>query len=445
MPYRFIDLFAGLGGFHLALKALGHECVFASELKEDLREIYKLNFPGTPIEGDITKINARNGIPDHDVLCAGFPCQPFSQAGRRLGFNDADRGNLFLYICDILYVHRPKFVFLENVSNLEKHDNGRTWETIKTKLEELGYEVDKAVLSPHQFGLSQHRKRIFIVGVNKEHASISDFSFPDPSDYSRYKPDVRNMIIEDDTNIVPLKSETWGQLSVWENFIKLCDDHNVPIPSFPIWAMEFGADYDFVDITPAYQELHNLRGKRGKLGQVIDGNTIEECLAQLPKYAQTDKDEVFPDWKIRYIQQNRDFYNRNREWLDPWIDTIRGFENSHMKFEWNCGTKADHNLYTKIIQFRPSGIRVKLPDCIPALNLVGTQIPIIPWVNIPKSMLKEGIHEQGRYLSIKEGAILQGMRDINFGNLSYSRTWEALGNAVNATLVKRIAKNLLSL
>ncbi len=445
MPYRFIDLFAGLGGFHLALKALGHECVFASELKEDLREIYRLNFPDTPIEGDITKINARNGIPDHDILCAGFPCQPFSQAGRRLGFQDADRGNLFMYICDILYVHRPKFVFLENVSNLEKHDGGRTWETIKFKLEELGYEVAKAVLSPHQFGLSQHRKRIFIVGVNRQEASIADFSFPNPSDYSRYKPDVRNMLIEDDTNVVPLKEETWQQLAVWDEFVKQCDKHNEPIPTFPIWAMEFGADYDFVDKAPAYQDLHNLLGKRGKLGEIVNGATVAECLAQLPKYAQTDKDEIFPDWKIRYIQQNRDFYKRNKTWIDPWIESIRDFENSHMKFEWNCGSSADHNLYTKIIQFRPSGIRVKLPNCIPALNLVGTQIPIIPWVKIPDAALKEGMREHGRYLSIREGAILQGMKDIDFGNLSYSRTWEALGNAVNATLVKRIAKNLLSL
>lgn len=443
MSYRFIDLFAGLGGFHHALRALGHECVFASELKEDLREIYKINFPNTPIEGDITKINARNGIPAHDILCAGFPCQPFSQAGRRLGFEDADRGNLFMYICDILYAHRPKFVFLENVSNLEKHDNGRTWETIKSKLEELGYGVKKAVLSPHQFGLSQHRKRIFIVGINRDYGSIDDFSFPDPKDYTRFKPDVRNMLDTEDTNIVPLKDETWEQLQVWDEFIRLCDLHHEPVPTFPIWAMEFGADYEFTDTAPAYQDIERLRGRKGKLGIIINGSTKEECLAQLPKYAVTDKDEVFPDWKIRYIQQNRNFYERNRAWLDAWIENIRDFENSHMKFEWNCGKDSDHDLFTKIIQFRPSGIRVKLPNCIPALNLVGTQIPIIPWVKLPESALGENVtRDHGRYLSIREGAILQGLKQLNFGNLSYSRTWEALGNAVNATLVKHIAKNL---
>lgn len=100
--YKFIDLFTGLGGFHKALEALGCECVFASELKEDLRKLYQINFPSTQIEGDITKIDPKD-IPAHEILCAGFPCQPFSQAGKRQGFDDEkDRGNLFDYICNIL-------------------------------------------------------------------------------------------------------------------------------------------------------------------------------------------------------------------------------------------------------------------------------------------------------------------------------------------------------
>lgn len=122
MPLRFIDLFAGLGGFHFALSELGHRCVFASELREDLQKLYRVNFPGTRIEGDITKILPKN-IPPHDILCAGFPCQPFSQAGKRQGFNDEkDRGNLFYNICDILEYHHPQYVLLENVSNLKGHN-----------------------------------------------------------------------------------------------------------------------------------------------------------------------------------------------------------------------------------------------------------------------------------------------------------------------------------
>lgn len=136
----FIDLFAGLGGFHIALTQLGLKCVFASELREDLRRVYRINFPDTRIEGDITKVEACD-IPAHDILCAGFPCQPFSQAGKRLGFNDEERGNLFYDIARIINYHKPKYVLLENVSNLKGHDGGNTWKVIKEKLEDLNYEV----------------------------------------------------------------------------------------------------------------------------------------------------------------------------------------------------------------------------------------------------------------------------------------------------------------
>ena len=128
-PYTFIDLFAGLGGFHLALQQLGCKCVFASELKEDLRKLYQLNFPELDeeyLKGDITMVDV-NDIPSHDILCGGFPCQPFSQAGKRLGFQDEGRGDLFFKICEIIQHHRPRYIFLENVSNLKGHDNGDTW------------------------------------------------------------------------------------------------------------------------------------------------------------------------------------------------------------------------------------------------------------------------------------------------------------------------------
>ena len=159
--YTFIDLFAGLGGFHLALQQLGCKCVFASELKEDLRKLYQLNFPELDekyLKGDITMVDV-NDIPSHDILCGGFPCQPFSQAGKRLGFQDEGRGDLFFKICEIIQHHRPRYIFLENVSNLKGHDNGDTWRVIKRELEKLGYYVpEPEILSPHQFGIPQHRR-----------------------------------------------------------------------------------------------------------------------------------------------------------------------------------------------------------------------------------------------------------------------------------------------
>lgn len=443
-PLKFIDLFAGLGGFHLALQQLGCECVFASELREDLRKLYAINFPETHIYGDITKISPSE-IPPHDILCAGFPCQPFSQAGKRQGFDDEkERGNLFDNICAILEYHSPTYVLLENVSNLKGHDEGNTWITIKSKLESLNYNVvEPEILSPHQFGIPQHRRRIYIVCIHQNRGNIVDFKFPQTR---KIKCDIKKIIDADEVSIQKIKPDTRKQLDLWQQFINSTLEHGDSIPTFPIWAMEFGASYKY-DIPPAFQDVSELIDKKGKLGHVIKGITRQECLEMLPNYAQTAKAEMFPKWKIRYIEQNRAFYERNKAWLDKWIEQVKDFDNSHLKMEWNCGKDAEPRIEDKIIQFRASGIRIKLPTFSPALNLVGTQIPIFPWVPIPKSVLTEGEPSVGRYMTIKEAAKLQGMQDLKFGNdnfcLSPTRTFEALGNAVNVTIVKHIAKKLL--
>lgn len=435
--YTFIDLFAGLGGFHMALSRLGCECVFACEVKHDLAKQYAKNFPGTRIEGDITKINPSE-IPAHDILCAGFPCQPFSQAGKREGFND-DRGNLFNYIYEIIKVHKPRFVILENVSNLKGHDSGNTWKVIKGKLEEY-YEVSDCILSPHQFGIPQHRKRIYIVGVAKESGGLGRFSFPQTENKAC---DIQNIIDASDDDYIPLKKDTREQLYIWEDFIKEIVAQNQPLPRFPVWAMEFGANYRY-DIAPAYQDVEELRGKKGHLGREVMGETMEECLQCLPIYARANKDRVFPPWKIRYICQNREFYEHNKGWLAPWIDRIRNLDNSHQKFEWNCGGDATPTLRDKIIQFRASGIRVKMPTFVPALNLVGTQIPIFPWVKLPESTLTYSDPHYGRYMTLREAAKVQGMEQLKFGLLTRTRAFEALGNAVNVVIVEKIMKNLLA-
>lgn len=443
--YKFIDLFAGLGGFHLALSKLGCECVFASEIKEDLRKLYKINYPGTRIEGDITQIPPQD-IPKHDILCAGFPCQPFSQAGNRQGFNDEKgRGNLFDNIIDILKYHHPKYVLLENVSNLKGHDNGNTWRVIQEKLNEQGYYVKADILSPHEFGIPQHRKRIYIVCIRQNLGTLENFSFPKGN-----KPvcNVNDIIDKNTKEIISIKEETHYQIDVWQEFIDKTIANGDTIPTFPIWAMEFGATYDFETLAPAFQNINNLIGKKGKLGRLIKGSTMKECLEQLPNYSQTNKSRVFPHWKIRYIQQNRDFYKRHKVWLKDWMKKVSNFENSHLKFEWNCGTHTDTNIENKIVQFRASGIRVKKPTFVPALNLVGTQIPIFPWIELPKEMQKPEIGlTKGRYMTLSEAATVQGMQELSFGNidfkLSLTRSYEALGNAVNVELVKMIAKKLL--
>ena len=137
---RFVDLFAGLGGFRVALERLGHECVFACEVNPQLQELYCRNFPDGPrVHGDIRK--SKQYVPPHDVLCAGFPCQPFSKSGTQAGLSDETSGTLFHEILGILKRHRPSYVILENVGNFERHDEGRTWRTVKSRLSGLGYEV----------------------------------------------------------------------------------------------------------------------------------------------------------------------------------------------------------------------------------------------------------------------------------------------------------------
>lgn len=175
--YTFIDLFAGLGGFRLALESLGAKCVYSSEWDNSVREVYTENFKDVP-EGDITKID-ENSIPDHDILCAGFPCQAFSISGKRRGFEDT-RGTLFFDVARIVKVKRPKVVFLENVKGLLSHDKGKTFTTIKEVLEnDLGYKMFYKVLNACDYGIPQKRERVYIVCFRKD-LKIENFKFPKP-------------------------------------------------------------------------------------------------------------------------------------------------------------------------------------------------------------------------------------------------------------------------
>lgn len=179
--FSFIDLFAGIGGFRLAMQRWSGKCVFSSEYNPNAQKTYSYNYGEVPF-GDITKEETKNLIPqDFDVLCAGFPCQAFSIAGYRKGFEDT-RGTLFFDVADILKRHKPKVAYLENVRNLETHDGGKTFEVICNTLKELGYAVYHKVLNAAEYGnVPQHRERIIIVAFNKDKVkNHSDFVFPEP-------------------------------------------------------------------------------------------------------------------------------------------------------------------------------------------------------------------------------------------------------------------------
>ena len=185
----FIDLFAGIGGFHLALHNLGAKCVFAAEWDDKARETYRANFekvePSLFLNGsfatDITKVPA-SSVPSHNILCAGFPCQPFSVAGQKLGFEDT-RGTLFFNIAEIIKEKQPDAFFLENVRGLKNHDGGRTFEVIRATLEGLGYSFYWQQVKASDFGLPQHRPRLFMVGFREDYNELFSFPQPVPLDY----------------------------------------------------------------------------------------------------------------------------------------------------------------------------------------------------------------------------------------------------------------------
>jgi len=173
----FIDLFAGIGGFRLALESFGTKCVFTSEWDKYAQKTYEANFKDKPY-GDITKINPKD-IPAHDILCGGFPCQPFSVSGKQLGFLDT-RGTLFFDIARIIEYHKPKIVFLENVANLDKHQDGATITRMREVLESMGYSVFTQTLNASHYGVPQSRKRLYFVAFRKD-LYVKNFSFPSPT------------------------------------------------------------------------------------------------------------------------------------------------------------------------------------------------------------------------------------------------------------------------
>jgi DNA (cytosine-5)-methyltransferase 1 len=191
MTIKIIDLFAGIGGIRLGFEAHGCECIFSSEWDIDAQKMYAANYGGHKPHGDITQINPED-IPHHDILLAGFPCQPFSILGKSLGFADT-RGTLFFNIEEILRIKKPYAFMLENVKQLRSHDKGRTLLVIREKLEMLGYFVHIKVLNALEFGLPQKRERIIIVGFKEN----IDFSFPIPLGYYQ----MLSQVLEPDNTI----------------------------------------------------------------------------------------------------------------------------------------------------------------------------------------------------------------------------------------------------
>lgn len=420
--FRFIDLFAGLGGFHVALQRLGGQCVFASEWVPALQSLYKRNF-GVAVHGDITKVDVSE-IPEHDFLTAGFPCQPFSKAGEQLGFDHTLQGQLFFEVLRILEERRPTSFVLENVPNLLRHDGGNTFHFMRKQLERLGYHVSAARRSPHQFGIPQVRDRLYIVGAQD---SLDGFEWPEPQ---KEATDIKSVLDERPEGARPVRGSALAALDLWQEFLDRAP-RGTRLPSFPLWAMEWGATYDFEERSP-YEQLRadgaaSFKGRWGSFFAQLRGASDVEVLGALPTYA-TVRTPTLPGWKQQFIRQNRDFYAQNQSWINPWLPKLAALPVSFQKLEWNVQggrlTLRDH-----VIQARASGLRVKRATSAPALvAMTDSQVPIIGW--------------ERRYMTPKECSRLQGLDGIELP-ASEKDAYRALGNAVNADVVGRIAASLL--
>ena len=386
--FKFIDLFCGIGGFHQAMESLGGECVYACDIDADCRKTYEANY-GLKPDVDVTKIDPAK-LPTFDVLCGGFPCQAFSKAGNRLGFADETKGTLFFDVERIMAYCQPKYALLENVRNLASHDGGNTWRTIHEHLTNIGYNVleEPVIFSPHYLGIPQHRERVFIMCVRKDIGTLPIFQFN--SKRRLPKCNIQD-ILQNDIEILDLQkyklSEDKIQLvDLWNEFIQNIKCKK--LPGFPVWS----------------EYLHEPALNEDTTG--------------------------YPAWKINFINKNNQLYLDNRDFIDEWLNRAKQnplFFGAKAKLEWQAGQYKHPNIWDHILQFRPSGIRVKTGTYFPALVAI-TQTSIV------------GCRQ--RELTLRECARLQSFPDTFQPDVVDAQAYKQFGNAVNVEVVKLFAKYL---
>lgn len=384
--FNFIDLFCGIGGFHQALSNINGKCVFACDIDENCRKIYENNYGIVP-NGDITKVDITT-IPNFDVLCAGFPCQPFSKAGFQKGFKD-NRGNLFFNICNIVDYHKPKYLILENVRNLSTHDDGKTWSVIYENITNLGYKTyeNPLILNVLHFNIPQNRERVVILCKRNDLGDLPPVPFIEKKTKIKLTKFIKDIIIHNNDDNSKIKGKLKDVYIIWNSFVKIINQNNIQIPKFPIWT-------DWWDV-------------------LIDS-----------------KDEYYIKYK-KWIDKNQEFYKNHKLLLEEWLLTSRKNKNwtgAVRKFEWQCGDLNQNNdtLDKCLWTSRGSGIRVKNCDYIPALVAM-SMIPIYG--------------PEQRKLSSKELLRLQSFND----DFKYDEKtiYKQLGNAVNVKMIEKCSEFLL--
>ena len=414
---RFADVFAGLGGFHYAMNQIaGYRGVFASEIDEELRLLYKINH-GLEPASDITQVNVQD-IPAHDVLCAGFPCQPFSLAGHQRGAGCQRDGRLIDEAIKIARQHTPRAIILENVPNVLKVDNGAFWNYVTRGFQRAGYTIQHKIISPVEHGIPQNRPRLFAVGFrDKKHSE--NFLWPVAS---TGEPPRLKQFLDAPSAGRHLEPAKHAQLQHWQTLLNHIG--RGAVNSLAIMAPEFGATYpeDFSRLS-----LSAMRQHKGAYGASLsDCSSWKAILGRLPSYVR--KKKAVPQWQRASIKHSRALYADNKAFLSRWTESLDKQRNSWQILEWR-GPVGHVNLKDCLIQFRASGIRILKADISPSLvAMTPTQIPIIG--------------RYMRYMTVKEAACLQSLDKLPSMLDDRWKSFKAMGNAVNATIVKLIAQNV---
>jgi DNA (cytosine-5)-methyltransferase 1 len=393
MSVRCADLFSGIGGFHATAHALGWTTVFACDIDPRNNALYERNWGLTP-SGDIESLASDDGvkIPRHDVLFAGFPCQPFSKSGAQRGMDEA-RGTLFWNIAKILEQRRPRLVILENVRNLWGPRHKHEWAVIIQTLRELGYRVadEPLITSPHRIppnlgGRPQTRERVYINATYVPPALRRSFPLEAPrltldEHHAKWRPTDWEVIdvlsqLEPPTDPRSLShtadEETW--IETWDELVKALKAHEIRIPGIPLWADVWTGD---------------LKESR-----------------------------EMPVWKRDFIRSNRVFFETASRVIEPWLAThseFTQFPASRRKLEWQAGDLP--SMWDCLLQFRPSGIRAKRPNYVPAAVAI-TQTPLIGPLR--------------RRLSVDEIRYLQGLPHwFDFSQQPDALSLRQLGNGIS--------------
>jgi DNA (cytosine-5)-methyltransferase 1 len=402
VSFTFVDLFAGIGGFHAALSAAGGRCVFASEIDEKAARVYERNWGLNPL-GDL-KLDANDevmNVPPSDLLVAGFPCQPFSKSGAQRGMEET-RGTLYWNILQVINSHHPSMVLLENVRNLAGPRHRHEWQVIVDTLRDEGYAVSDtpAVFSPHLLapengGRPQVRERVFICatyvgGAARELCPAPPVTNRPVGSWNPQDWNLEKHLPLDDSHSAEgcgLSESERYWIDAWDEFVQLMGaERGRPLPGFPLWADSW----------------------------------VRSSELKIPRST--------PTWKADFLRKNSEFYTAHRRTIDRWAKKWKLFTDkfppSRRKLEWQA--QDTPSLWETVMHFRPSGIRAKKPTYVPALVAI-TQTSIV------------GPRE--RRLSVREASRLQGLPEwFDFGSQSSAASFQQLGNGVSIGAVWHVLR-----